>query len=154
MKLNLLLIVTIVLFGSCTKKSTPEKALKEFIQYRFSGGQDKDDLLEMTTGGLNSRIDGMEGEELTSFLNSEALQKRRLKILLKNCEDTKCFLTYILSYSQGTGTPKDFGIEVKKIAQVEKVGEIWKLADVSNIKTFIEAKKELEISAEGDSKAP
>ncbi|MCF8058028.1 MAG: hypothetical protein K9K67_01930 [Bacteriovoracaceae bacterium] len=153
MKLNVYLIFLLLII-SCTKKSTPEKALKEFIEYRFSQGQDKEDLLEMTTGSLNSRIEDMEGEDLTAFLKAEALQKRRLKVLLKNCEDTKCFLTYILTYSQGSGNPKDFGIEVKKIAQLEKVGETWKLSDVSNVKTYIEAHKDLEVSAEGESTEP
>lgn len=139
---------------SCTKKSSPERTLQDYVEYRFTSSQEKEDLLDMTTGTLYERINDMEEDELKKFLTGDSLQKRRLKILLKNCQDTKCFLTYILTYTQGKGNPKDFGVEVKKIAQIDKVGESWKISDVSNVKTYIEAKKDLEISAEGESVAP
>jgi hypothetical protein len=151
---NLLFVLIFLLPFSCTKKSTPEKTLQEYVDYRFKSSQERDDLLEMTTGSLKERISDMEEEELKKFLTSGTLEKRKLKILLKNCEDTKCFLTYILTYNQGAGNPKDFGIEVKKIAQLDKVGESWKLSDVSSVKTYIEAKKDLEVSAEGETVAP
>lgn len=152
---NLLLVFLLsTFFAACTKKSTPEKTLQNYVDYRFTKSQEKEDLLEMTTGSLYDRISEMEEEELKNFLSGEALKKRRLKILLKNCQDTKCFLTYILTYTQGAGNPKDFGVEVKKIAQLDKIGESWKISDVSNVKTYIEAKKDLEVSAEGETQAP
>lgn len=141
-----------LLFGlaiGCTKKSTPEKTLKDYIDYRFSSGQDKEDLLEMTTGPLQEKISEMEEDDLKKFLEVDKLQKKKLKILLKNCQETECSLTYILSYSQGESRPKDFGIEVKKIAQLLKIENSWKLSDVSNVKTYIEAQKNLDVSAEG-----
>ena len=150
----LLFVLLFVLSFSCTKKSTPEKTLQDYVDYRFQSSQERDDLLEMTTGSLYERISDMEEEELKKFLTGGMLKKRRLKILLKNCQDTQCFLTYILTYSQGAGNPKDFGVEVKKIAQINKVGESWKISDVSNVKTYIEAKKDLEVSAEGEAQAP
>ena len=151
---NIILVFLCFLAFACTKKSTPERTLQDYVDYRFNKSQEKDDLLEMTTGTLYERISIMEDEQLKNFLKGERLQKKRLKILLKNCQDTQCFLTYILTYSQGTENPKEFGVEVKKIAQLDKVGESWKISDVSNVKTYIEAKKDLEVSAEGETQAP
>lgn len=151
---NLFVIFALLAFYSCTKKSTPEKTLQNYVDYRFTSSQEKDDLLDMTTGKLYERISDMDEEELKSFLTGKSLNKRKLKVLLKNCQEAQCFLTYILTYTQGAGNPKDFGIEVKKIAQLDKVGESWLLSDVSNVKTYIEAKKDLEVSAEGESEAP
>lgn len=148
-KLPVYLLLVLGLAFGCTKKSTPEKTLKDYIDYRFSSGQDKDDLLDMTTGALQEKISDMGEEELKKFLEIDKLKKKRLKILLKNCQETECSLTYMLSYSQGDSKPKDFGIEVKKIAQLMKIENSWKISDVSNVKTYIEAKKNLDISSEG-----
>jgi len=147
-------IFLVIAFASCTKKSTPEKVLNDFVNYRFNTSQSKDELLEMTTGELYERINSMEGKDLEEFLNVKDLKKRKLKVLLKNCEENECFLTYVLRYGQGAANPKDFGIEVKKIAKVEREGQTWKVAEVSNVKTYIEAKKELGVSSEGESTAP
>lgn len=148
--MNKLMIVALFFsFLSCTKESTPESALKDFISYRFDSGQGRDSLLKMTTGSLNSKIENMPEEDLRKFIDVKDLKKRKLKILIKNCEDETCYLTYILRYVKGEKIPKDFAIEVKKIAQVNKVKEKWLLSDVSNIKTFIDAKRELKVSEEG-----
>lgn len=150
----LIISILVLTIASCTKKSTPEKVLNDFINYRFESSQSKDDLLEMTTGQLYQKIDSLEGKELEEFLDSKDLKKKKLKVLLKNCEGEQCFLTYVLGYGQGAANPQDFGIEVKKIAKVERDGQVWKVSEVSNVKTYIEAKKELGISSEGESQAP
>lgn len=133
------------LIVGCAKDSTPESALKDFIQYRFESGQSKGEILEMTTGQIYQKISEMSEEDLEKFVDIKDLKKRKLKVLVKNCEEDICYLTYILSYVKGNEVPKDFMIEVKKIAQINKVDKKWLLADVTNVKTFIEAKKELKI---------
>jgi len=99
----------------------------------------------MTTGPIHEKISEMSEEDLEKFLDVKDLKKRKLKVLIKNCEEEICYLTYVLKYVQGADIPKDFTVEVKKIAQINKVDKKWLLADVSNVKTFIEAKKELKI---------
>ena len=137
-----------LLLTACNRESTPENALEDFINYRFESGQSKEDILEMTTGPLNEKLSSMSEEDLAKFVDVKDLSKRRLKVLIKNCEGDTCYLTYVLRYVQGSETPKDFSVEVKKIAQVDKVEEKWLLADVSNVKTYIEGKKELRIEEE------
>ena len=142
-------VFLLVFSASCTKKSTPETALNDFINYRFKSSQSKEDLLEMAANPLREKLESIEGEDLEKFLNTSAIHKRKLKVLLKNCEETKCFITYVLRYEQGKDDPKDFGVEVKKIAQVIKEGEAWKVSDINNVKTYVEAKGNLDVSAEG-----
>lgn len=147
-------ILALLTSFSCTKKSTPEGALKSFIEYRFDSSQSRDDLLDMTSGLLNENISAMNDEDLKKFLNVKDLKRRRLTVLVKSCEPTSCFLTYVLRYSQGSEKPKEFGVEVKKIAKIVKLGETWKISEISNIKTYIDSKKSLDISAEGEAKRP
>ncbi len=143
--LSLALLLLVV---GCTKESTPETALEDFINYRFQSSQSKEDILEMTTGPLYDKLNDMSEEDLEKFIDVKDLKKRRLKVLIKNCEADTCYLTYVLRYVKGAENPKDYSVEVKKIAQVNKVEEKWLLADVSNVKTYIEAKKELKIEGE------
>jgi hypothetical protein len=147
------LIICGLIFG-CTKKSTPEKTLKDFISYRFKDSQSRDSLVEMTTNPLRERISALEGKELEDFLNVKDLKRKKLKVLVKNCEGSTCFLTYVLGYGQGKSNPKEFGIEVKKIAKIEQIDKVWKISEVSNVKTYIEAKSELGVSSDGESTAP
>ena len=146
--MKFLSLALILLFAGCNKESTPESALEDFINYRFENGQSREDILEMTTGVLNEKLSAMSEEDLNKFTDVKNLSKRRLKVLIKNCEEDTCYLTYVLRYVQGKEAPRDYSVEVKKIAQVNKVEEKWLLSDVSNVKTYIESKKELKIEEE------
>lgn len=143
-----LTLVLLLLLVGCIKESTPESALEDFINYRFQSGQSKEDILEMTTGPLLDKLNEMSDEDLEKYIDVKDLKKRKLKVLIKNCEEETCYLTYVLRYVKGKESPKDFSVEVKKIAQVNKVKDKWLLADVSNVKTYIEAKKELKVEEE------
>ena len=146
--MKILSVFLLLFMISCNKESTPESALEDFINYRFESGQSKEDILEMTTGPLYEKLNSLTEEELQKFTDVKDLSKRRLKVLIKNCEEDTCYLTYILRYVKGNETPRDYSVEVKKIAQVNKVEEKWLLSDVSNVKTYIESKKELKIEEE------
>lgn len=146
--MKILSVFLLLFMISCNKESTPESALEDFINYRFESGQSKEDILEMTTGPLYEKLSSLTEEELQKFTDVKDLSKRKLKVLIKNCEEDTCYLTYVLRYVKGNETPRDYSVEVKKIAQVNKVEEKWLLSDVSNVKTYIESKKELKIEEE------
>lgn len=140
-KLSLFIILSLALVA-CNKESTPESSLESLISMRFNGG-DRGDILKVVTGKLQQQIEGMSDENLSLFLETEGLKKRRLKVTLKNCEQSRCFITYILKYKDSRPTGSEFDVEVKKIAEVELVGETWLVSDISNLKTYIESKKEI-----------
>ena len=116
--MKILSVFLLLFMISCNKESTPESALEDFINYRFESGQSKEDILEMTTGPLYEKLNSLTEEELQKLTDVKDLSKRRLKVLIKNCEEDTCYLTYVLRYVKGNETPRDYSVEVKKIAQV------------------------------------
>lgn len=134
-----LLILSLVLVVGCTKKTSPEVALRKFVNYRFSGSQDKEWLLNRLTGIMYKKIDEMEDSEIETFINVEKLKKQSLKIVSKKCEQSSCYLTYIVAYSQKGEASEAFEVEVKKIAELTLFEDGWKIADIRDVKTFIDS---------------
>jgi hypothetical protein len=134
-----ILLLLLITFVSCQKESTPEGSLEKLVSTRFSSSS-RDDVMEVVTGKLKTQIESMNDEKIEHFLDSEGLKKRKLKITLKNCEKNKCFLTYILKYADVRPQGSKFEIEVKKIAQIELIGETWLVSDINNLKTYIDSK--------------
>ena len=139
--------ILISLVFSCTKSgSSPEAALRKYINYRFSSGQSKNELLNRTTGELNKVLDSFSEEQLNQIVNSNQYKKRKLKINLKNCSPQKCHITYTLAFSKVKTKAKEFDIDVKKIATIILVDGKWKISDISDIKTYVRSIKEIEVT--------
>ena len=98
---------------------------------------------------LKLRVEQMDTKALDKFLNTKNLRKRKLTINFKNCEsEYKCFLTYTLAYQQSAGTEKKYDVEVKKIAELTSDSKgIWKIADITDIKSHIHGHKSIDIPA-------
>ena len=54
----------------------------------------------------------------------------------KNCQENECFITYIVKYSKFENGKNILNAETKKIAQITKESENWRIVDVNNIKTY------------------
>ncbi len=134
------LLLIILLLFSCTKKEGPEDVLSNFVNYRFEDNQSKAYLLERSSGDLYERIDGMNEEDLGKFLNTN-FEKKKFRIVLKQCEELKCFITYTLAYNTLKQSKPDFRVEVKKIAEVVFVDGRWKINEVNNVKAYYEGKE-------------
>lgn len=139
------ILCVLLISSSCTKKSSSEDVLKGYVKYRFSPAQSKDVLLEKTTGSLKDRISAMTEDEFKDFVSMEKFKMRKFVINLKRCSDDQCFITYTLSYDQYQDGQRKYENEVKKIAEIRKQEDGWKIADVSNVKTYIDSKEELKI---------
>lgn len=134
-------LILLILF-SCNKDSTPEQALEDLVSSRFKASS-RDDVLKLTSGNLKNQILSMDDSSLKLFLDSEGLKKRKLDIVHKSCEANKCFIKYILKYDDKRSEDLDFNLEVKKIAELIKEESSWYVTDISNVKTYINSKKEL-----------
>jgi len=132
----------ITLLFSCNKESSPEQTLSDLIGTRFKSSS-RSEILDLTAGALKEQVESMDEAKLKLFLDSEGLVKGRLKVTHKSCELNKCFLTYILNYKDKRSGDLDFSLEVKKIAEIEKYNESWLVNDISNVKTYINSKKEI-----------
>ncbi len=147
--MTFILLVFSTLIISCRKEKTAERALIDFISYRFQENQSRDALLEQTHGRLKNLIAEMDEVEFKKYASVDKLQKKSFKIVLENCKADICFITYNLSYVDFKDDKKreaKFNIEVKKIAKIEKQNENWLISDVQNVKTYINSKEKINIT--------
>ncbi len=134
------------LFFGCNSQKGPEETLRNFVNYRFSSSQDKGKTLSYVTGTLEEKIVEMSDEDYKLFEKTTEYKKKKLRINLKKCTENQCFITYTLSFFKKTGEQKSASLEVKKIAELKKTDKSWKIADVNNIKTYIESKEPIDVS--------
>jgi uncharacterized lipoprotein NlpE involved in copper resistance len=143
MKICLFLII-FVFVGCNNEASSPEGLVKMFVSDSVKGNVDRDYYEEYTTGSLLAASRDLSDEEIDES-SLDGIKSIKTKIISKNCGKDKCILTYIVTYLTSKngkgGSGNDFSTEVKKIAEVEKEGDIWKIAQVKNVKTYHESLK-------------
>lgn len=128
---------------ACLKNdvSTPEGALKSFIESRMDTLVTRDFVLDRVAGKMKQSLENISDEEFTKFADMRGVKKDSFKVLSRSCQEKTCYLTYSVSYR--TLDDKDqntaYNSEVKKIAEVVNENGKWLIADVSNIKTYHES---------------
>lgn len=132
-------ITLLTLITSCTGAKSPKALLENVLSKRQNDSLTQEYMLDVTHGPLRDEIATMSKEDYNSYSSDLGITQGRYKILSENCEsDTKCTVTYILTYKSTENDNKVFASEVKKVATLEKIDGDWKLLDMSNIKTYHE----------------
>jgi hypothetical protein len=134
-------LIMFLLFVSCNSdKSTPEGALKSFVELNFSGSASREEILGNITGKMKESFEGLSEEDFKKSTQFKELEKQGFKVVSKNCEEKQCYITYSLAFKnkESAGT-LGFKTEVKKIAELKFDNGKWLIADVSNVKTYLEA---------------
>ena len=153
--MSYLLAIVLLFFQACTKKETdPEGILREYIGYRFSKNQDKETLLKKTTGELYQDLNALSEESLNALVNTETYRRGSLKINLKKCRQDRCYITYTLKINKRKDGKKDFEIEVRKIAQIDREGEVWKISKITELKSYFGAEKPIDVETPGETRNP
>lgn len=135
--LGCFLFLFALLLSSCEeKKGTPEDALTEYINYRLSGNQDKEGVLKRLTGPILEKVSAMTEDDFKIFMETSEHRKKKLEIVNKNCEQFKCNITYVLRYSTVEDEKEAFVSEVRKLAEMRFENGLWKIHEISNLKTF------------------
>ncbi|OIQ18279.1 MAG: hypothetical protein BM556_08440 [Bacteriovorax sp. MedPE-SWde] len=144
----LIVIITFVSFVSCTKNKGPESVLKSYIENRFSQKIEKSDFTDFFGGELLEEMNTLDNEAIGKLNQVKGQKKKSFKINFRRCDNEKCFLTYTLVFdttakaevnSSGTNEA-DVRVKVKKIAELRKVEEKWKIFGISDIKTHYDYK--------------
>jgi hypothetical protein len=137
-----ILMFCFLILLSCTKNVGPQDFLKSFIEYRFSSKLTYEGLLEMTDGALKERILNLTEEDKVGYLKTDHLRFKKVKMDLITCIEDKneCNITYTVSYDQLKSGTVDVSAEVKKIAQLKKIEEKWKIVEIDEVKTYFENK--------------
>jgi len=137
--MKFMLAVLFLVTGCLEDSSSPEAALKNFIESRMGNVVTRDYVLERVTGKMKQSLENITDEEFTKFADLRNVEKNSFKILSKSCQEKKCFLTYSVSYLTKADNKSAYSSEVKKIAEILIEDGRWLIADVSNIKTYHEA---------------
>lgn len=146
MKILLILLVA-TLFASCTKPQGPEAVLNDYVSKLFEGKMTREEVLTYFDGALHDQIKESTQEEFEKIIDMKNHSKKNMKIILKSCEDLKCYITYILKYDQTT-TDDKYQIDVKKIVELHEIEGKWKITGVDNTKTFIEGKNPIKVDTQ------
>jgi hypothetical protein len=137
--MRLISLLSLFLIYSCFDDNlSPEAALKNFTEARIGNVVTRQFIVERVTGKMKVSFETMDEETFKKFADLRHVKKGSFKIVSKSCQDKKCFLTYQIAYNSTNETGK-YESEVKKIAELNLVEGRWLIADVSNIKTYIEA---------------
>jgi hypothetical protein len=143
-----LVILIISLFSSCRnddQTKTPEEVLSEFINIRTTQNVDMEFYQKYTSGILLAQIESLEENEKSEIGKKIEIRKKQLKLLKTYYpQANQCFITYLIKYDVPTENPETSS-EVKKIAELHKIENQWKIVDVVNVKTFYENKQALDI---------
>jgi hypothetical protein len=154
MKKMIYLLSFVVMF-SCTKGAdTPEGLIKTFVKDVATKKIDRDYYQKYTTGKFLAVVEDQSDEDLEKNTRMPGVKRVNVKILSKNCDGPKCIITYIVSYLTQTKEDSNFKSEVKKIAEVIKVEEYWKLANLRNLKTYHESTTAIGVSSDGPVENP
>lgn len=130
------LLFTVLMAASCTKKSTPEGFLKEYIYSRYGKKVKKDYILSKATGNFYEEVSSIDGEKLESLLDLSKFSLKKFKVLSKDCGNNTCTISYSIKYKQAKDT-----VSSKKIVELSKVEDAWRISQVNNVKTFIESEQ-------------
>lgn len=126
--------------SSCNLQGEPEQALREFINYRASSGQQKNFYIKNTSGKMLDFYEDMSEAEFSKYISLKKIFGKKLRVNLKKCSDKTCAITYTISFhSEGEKSAK-VETEVKKIAELVKEDGNWKISDILNIKSHFEFK--------------
>lgn len=142
MRLIILVLTFSLAFTACKREGGPREALKDFFDSARSGNADKDEFVNQTGGSFRLSIENMSEDQFEEFAASfRSIRTKSFEVVHESCKQpTKCFLTYIVNYSQASNQKpeNDHFIEVKKIAEL-RLEDNWKIFGISNVKSYIKS---------------
>lgn len=141
---HLFLLALVLGLSACQTEQTPESGLRSYISYANNGGATKEGFIARSTGDLRAALETMDEEQFKTFEEQmkHSVQKD-FDITKKNCQELKCFITYTIEYDAQSDEKAIYQVDVRKIAELVKEDEKWKLASVENVKSYYEGSSEL-----------
>lgn len=142
--IQVVLFGTIFIFVGCQRDHTPESDLRSYVNYASSGNATKAGFIERSTGDLRATLETMDEEQFETFAEQmkHSVQKD-FDINKTNCQELKCFITYTIEYEAESDEKPIYRVDVRKVAEMVKEDEEWKIASVENVKSYYEGSSEL-----------
>jgi hypothetical protein len=140
------IFLALLFIVGCSKSAqSPEELLTNILEERQKGPLSREFVMDHTTGELRDNFKEIPAEQFPLIVFGGKHSNGKLKVLRKNCNGDKCILTYLVSFDTKL-TGAEFSSSVKKIAQIIKEDGEWLLSDVTNVKTYHEAKNAIDIN--------
>jgi hypothetical protein len=140
-----LLLSALLFTTSCFKEKGAAETLRTYIEGRFQGKFDRLEIAEFLNGPIKEDIKKMSDEDFDKYSDLSNLKKKKFKVTHQNCSIDKCFITYLISYDQLKGAKDFFRVDSKKIAEMTKIEDSWKIEKVTNVKSYLESKVPIDI---------
>lgn len=131
-------ILALFLLTSCVKTGGPEQVLKEYANKRFNNELSKDDFKDYFDGEILADFEAVDEKALGELNQVNTSKTRRVEIEFKRCDESKCFLTYSIVYStqaNANNLSSPVQVKIKKIAELKKIDDKWKITGITDIKT-------------------
>lgn len=139
-----LLFAIFILAVGCVKPGGPESVLKEYVNKRFQNEVSKEDFKEYFEGEILEELENIDQKTVGDLNQINESKSKKLEIEFKRCDEDKCFLTYSISYSTAASANQmstDVHVKVKKIAELRKFENKWKISGITDIKTYYDFSK-------------
>jgi hypothetical protein len=137
-------LVFVLLFSCSFSDDNAEKVLTTYVNARFEG-KTVDDVKDSLTEDFYKSVQDAGSEEREKIWILDNLKLKTFKVLSSNCSEENCQITYYISYYTHSNGKNDFLTETKKIAEMKKVNNLWKIAGVTHIKTFHDSLNDIEV---------
>lgn len=139
------LAIALLFTTSCFKEKGASETLKTYIQQRFNGELDRLEIQQYLVGAIHDEIKNMSEDDFEKYSDLSNLKKKKFKVTHENCNSDKCFITYLISYDQFKDSKDFFRVDSKKIAELTKIDDSWKIEKVTNVKSYLESKQPIDI---------
>lgn len=133
-----ILLLTLIFLVSCVKTGGPEQVLKEYANKRFNNELTREDFQEYFDGEILADFEVIDQKALGELNQINTSKTRKMDIEFKRCDEVKCFLTYSIVYStqaESNNQTSDVQVKIKKIAELKKIEDKWKITGITDIKT-------------------
>lgn len=153
-RISMIAMATAFAFA-CTNKgdvTTPQGVLRDYVSKAFAMkvNSDVDGLLQLSTGAAKTELERLRADEelfQKSFVEERNTSDGTIKIRdERKVSDDRYAITYELSYKSQSKDAGDNKVTTKKQAILTKESSGWKIAEVQNIKTFVEHSTDVNIS--------
>lgn len=121
------------------KKSGPDEVLQSYINDRFNKELTREDFKDYFAGEILQELEGLDEKVIGDLNEVKQAKKKKLAIDFKRCDEDKCFITYTLSYdasAKADASQTGVTVKVKKIAELRRLENEWKIFGITDIKTF------------------
>lgn len=140
---NLIKVALLLSFTACFNSDDSASGhLRKFVK-KTTDNLSQDSYADYAAKDLLESITSMDEEEFKNFQEQSNVDGVRVDILSESCQEFACTITYVTKYQTKTSDGSIYGSEVRKLAELIKGDDGWRVTSVKNVKTYLEAKEGL-----------